>query len=332
MKGKTDEFNRIAGHRDAIARFRHQLVSGKLSHAYLLVGEAMVGKTSLARALARSLLPQARLEQHPDYWEDDRSESLKLDEVRALSGRQPEHHSQSLQAFLANKPLLGQYRVAVLANAGRLDGSVQGILLKTLEEPFPGRVIVLTSPSLSPFIVLPTVASRCQRVMLHAVHEEEIKKLLEQRGVADERTRSLAQLARGRPGWAIRAMGDDSVLERSQEWTGRFEEVSGAPADVALRVAADLDETARRWRRDDRAGTSGVRLESPIMLAVAAWQVRLRELMTTSAGPGLASWARLLERTYELVGQLEQNVNPRLALEVFLLEAGRASNLRTCDK
>jgi hypothetical protein len=41
---------------------------------------------------------------------------------------------------------------------------IQGILLKTLKVPYPARVIVLTTPSVSPFVVLPAVMSRCQRL------------------------------------------------------------------------------------------------------------------------------------------------------------------------
>jgi DNA polymerase-3 subunit delta' len=318
-------FDGIAGHRAVLDLLRHQLETERLPHAYLFVGEPRLGKTTVARALAQALLPQVRLDRHPDYWEDDRAEALKIDEIRLLPDHQPDFHQQSLQAFLTLKPALGKYRVAVISNVGRLADPVQGILLKTLEEPHPGRVIVLTTPSLSPFVVLPTIVSRCQRVSFHGVDESEIVGLLRVRGVAPERAALLAELSRGRPGWALCGAGDGSVVERHKYWTGRLEEVFGAPADTALRVAAEVDTATREWRRNGKSQPVDERGDDPVELALAIWQLQLRQRMVDEGDPASqARWARLLERSYDVVGYLEQNVNPRLALEVFLLEVSRA--------
>jgi DNA polymerase III subunit delta' len=315
-----DPFAEVAGHQPVRRLLASQLESGRLSHAYLLVGEPQLGKTIVARALAAALLPETPLERHPDYWEDDRRDNLRIDEVRLLPDRQPEHHQQSLQAFLALKPAVGAYRVAVIANVGRMADPIQGILLKTLEEPHPNRVIVLTTPSVSPFVVLPTVVSRCQRVGFHGVAMPEIRALLVRRGVPGDRSEALAALARGRPGWAVTAAGDEEVVERHEQWARRLDEVFGAPADVALGLAAELDAANFQWRGSDRT------VEDPVLFALGSWQVHLRRRMLDEPGASVqARWARLLERSYDTLGYLEQNVSPRLALECFLLECRRAS-------
>ena len=131
----SDPFEEIAGHPAARRLLASQLEAGRLAHAYLFVGERSLGKTTVARALARALLPEVPLERHPDYWEDDRRDNLRIDEVRLLPDRQPEHHQQSLQAFLSLKPGLSEHRVALITNVGRMADPIQGILLKTLEEP-----------------------------------------------------------------------------------------------------------------------------------------------------------------------------------------------------
>src|SRR5205807_1153776 len=82
--------------------------------------------------------------------------------------------------------------VALISNIGRLADLSQNLLLKTLEEPHPNRVIILTSPSLSPFVVIPTIVSRCQRVSFHPVAEGEIAQLLVSAGVAADRADELA--------------------------------------------------------------------------------------------------------------------------------------------
>jgi DNA polymerase-3 subunit delta' len=321
----SSPFDGIAGHRAALDLLQHQVDSGRTPHAYLFAGEPMLGKTTAARALAGALLPDLPLARHPDYWEDDRSDALRIDEIRLLPDRQPEFHQQSLQAFLSMKPALGSHRVAVISNVGRLADPVQGILLKTLEEPHPGRVIVLTTPSLSPFVVLPTVVSRCQRVAFHGVGQHDVEALLGRRGVPTATATLLAELARGRPGWAVRAAGDETVIERHREWSDRFDQVVGAPADAALHLAAALDAAAWEWRRNGKGQPAGERGEDPLAFAMAAWQLHLRRRMVDEGHPpSQARWAHLLERSYDVVGYLEQNVSPRLALEVFLLEASRA--------
>jgi DNA polymerase-3 subunit delta' len=315
----TDPFSAVAGHSQALEQLRSQVDSDRLAHAYLFVGESGLGKTTTARVLASSLLPEAPLARHPDYWEDDRIKPLSINEIRLLPDKPPEFHELSLQAFLNLKPAVGLRRVALVANVGRLRDQDQSVLLKTLEEPHPHRVIILTTPSLNPFVVLPTVVSRCQRVFFHPVPVPEIEKLLAVQGVDLVRARLIAELARGRPGWAMRVAGDQTLIELHHEWTRRLEEVFGAPADVPLKVAAELDAGQMAWRRTEGEA------EDPALFAIASWQIELRKRMLASRGRELGRWARLIELSYDTLGYLEQNVSPRLALETFLLECRKAS-------
>ena len=310
-------FEGVAGHRRVLRLLESQLQGDHLAHAYLFTGESQLGKTSIARRFAAMLLPEASLHRHPDYWEDDRLAHLKVNEIRLFSDEGPEFHPQSLQAFLNLKPSVGRRRVAVIGNVGRLPDVSQNLLLKTLEEPHPDRVIILTSPSLSPFVVIPTIVSRCQRVAFHPVAAGEIAQLLVADGVAAERADELAALARGRPGWALRAAGDPEVLARHARWIQTLEETYGAPADVPLRLAEELDSLHMAWRASDKES------EDPFVEALGSWQLEIRRRMVGDLHP--ATWARLLELSYDTLGHHEQNVSPRLNLECFLLECRRAS-------
>jgi hypothetical protein len=166
-------------------------------------------------------------------------------------------------------------------------------------------------------VVLPTVVSRCQRLFFHPVQASEIERLLLAKGVQADRAKLVAGLARGRPGWALRVAGDDSVIQLHGEWTRRLEEVFGAPADVPLQVAAELDGSQMAWRRSEGDH------EDPALFAIASWQIELRRRMLASRGAEQGRWARLVELSYDTLGHLEQNVSPRLAFECFLLEASR---------
>jgi len=315
----SDPFAGVVGHAQALAQLRAELAGGRLAHAYLFVGEAGLGKSTAARALAVALLPEAPLRRNLDYWEDDRIKPLSINEIRLLPDKPPEFHELSLQAFLNLKPAIGARRVAVVANVGRLRDQDQGVLLKTLEEPHPHRVIMLTTSSLNPFVVLPTVVSRCRRVFFHPVPAPDIEELLARNGVEHERAHLLAELARGRPGWAMRVAGDERVIELHRNWTHRLEEVFGAPADVPLNVAEELDAAQMAWRRSEGE------VEDPALFALASWQVELRRRMLSTKGKEQGRWARLVELSYDTLGYLEQNVSPRLALETFLLECRKAS-------
>ena len=315
----ADPFAAVVGHAQALAQLRAQIQTVRLAHAYLFVGETGLGKATTARALAAALLPEAALHRHPDYWEDDRIKLLHVNEIRLIPDKPPEFHELSLQQFLNLKPAVGTRRVALVTNVGRVRDEHQGMLLKTLEEPHPNRVIVLTTPSLNPFVVLPTVVSRCQRVFFHPVPAPEIEKLLQASGVKADRARLLADLSAGRPGWAMRRASDESVVELHHHWTRRLEEIFGAPPDVPLHVAAQLDSEQMGWRRSE--GDE----EDPALFAMASWQIELRRRMLASRGRQQGTWARLLELSYDTLGYLEQNVSPRLALETFLLECRRAS-------
>ena len=315
----TDPFGDVVGHGLALDQLRSQIKTDRLAHAYLFIGESGLGKSTTARALAAALLAEAPLNRHPDYWEDDRIKPLSINEIRLLPDKPPEFHELSLQAFLNLKPAVASRRVAVVANVGRLRDQDQGVLLKTLEEPHPHRVIVLTTPSLNPFVVLPTVVSRCQRLFFHPVPAPEIEKLLASQGVDAQRARLLADLSGGRPGWALRRASDQSVIELHHTWTRRLEEIFGAPADVPLHLAAQLDSEQMGWRRSE--GDE----EDPALFAMASWQIELRRRMLASRGREQGRWARLLELSYDTLGYLEQNVSPRLAFETFLLECRKAS-------
>jgi hypothetical protein len=156
-------------------------------------------------------------------------------------------------------------------------------------------------------------------VFFHPVPSPEIEKLLGRQGVDSARAGVLAELARGRPGWAVRVAGDQRVIELHENWTRRLEEVFGAPADVPLQLAAELDAGQMAWRRTEGEA------EDPALFAIASWQIELRKRMLASRGREQGSWARLLELSYDTLGYLEQNVSPRLALETFLIECRKAS-------
>lgn len=159
---------RILGHRWAVDLLAEHTAHGGLRHAYLFTGPSGVGRRTLALRLAQAvncLQPPTpgglcgacaactRLEkmQHPDLaviQAEQVGGTLKVDQVRELQ------RSLSLAPYEAN------YRVALMLRFEEAHPGAANALLKTLEEPAPKVLILLTAESVES--LLPTIVSRCE--------------------------------------------------------------------------------------------------------------------------------------------------------------------------
>src|SRR5256714_12195550 len=233
-------FAAIAGHERAITILRAHQRAGRLAHAYCLAGGEGIGKTAVARALAEELLlgdgQPSRLEVHPDFWSNDRPEAISIDEIRFHPERGAPTHDQSLQQFLSLKPFVAMLRVALLANAERMTEAAQNCLLKTLEEPPPNTVLVLTTAY--PDHLLPTCLSRCQLVAVSPVGRSTLAGFIASRSGTPEEAEALAGLAHGRPGWAVRAMLDREWVARLDQWAEELSALAFEDVDGVLTYAA----------------------------------------------------------------------------------------------
>src|SRR6267378_644527 len=192
-------FAAIAGHERAISILRAHQRAGRLAHAYCLTGEAAIGKTAVARALAEELLlgdgQPSRLEVHPDFWADDRPEAISIDEIRFHPERGAPTHEQSLQQFLSLKPFVPPLRVALLANAERMTEQAQNCVLKTLEEPPSTTVLLLTTAY--PDHLLPTCLSCFQLMSLSPFGRTAMAALIKARQTKEAEAEGLIGLAHG---------------------------------------------------------------------------------------------------------------------------------------
>jgi DNA polymerase-3 subunit delta' len=325
----TVGFDRIAGHERALGILRAQRAAGRLGHAYCLTGDAGIGKTALALAVGEELLlgpgQPPRLEVHPDFWSDDRAEAISIDEIRFHPEKGAQAHDQSLQQFLSLKPFVSPLRVAVLANAERMTEAAQNCLLKTLEEPPPNTVLILTTAY--PDHLLPTCLSRCQVIALSPVGKPAVVRFLQGRGCDEEKAEVLAGLAHGRPGWALQAHGDGAWIAGMDRWAEDLARLALQDADGVLSYAA-------RFGQGPQAEMRVVASD-----ALRAFIGFLRDAMLCAAGVGgpmpaarrefLETWTARVppdhlraalagaQRTQLLI---DQNVNPRLAMEVMLLD------------
>jgi DNA polymerase III subunit delta' len=322
-------FLSIAGHERAIGILRAHQRSGRLAHAYCLTGEEGIGKTALARALAEELLLGAgqppRLEVHPDFWADDRPEAISIDEIRFHPERGAPAHDQSLQQFLSLKPFVAPLRVALLANAERMTEAAQNCVLKTLEEPPPNTVLVLTTAY--PDHLLPTCLSRCQLIALSPVGRAAVVEMLRGRHRAGDDAETLAGLAHGRPGWALRVLDDAASVTRMDRWAEELASVAFEDVDGVLTYAARFGQGPQAEMR--LVASEALRSFIAFLRDAMLLQAGLLSPMAAAREAGLEAWLGRVppdqvraslagaQRTQLLI---DQNVNPRLAMEVMLLD------------
>lgn len=218
----------------------------------------------------------------------------------------------------------GRQRVFIIDPADALNPESANALLKTLEEPPPNVTFVLVTAREDD--VRETVRSRCRRIELHALPAAEIAEYLEaQRGVERTEARALARLSAGHIGWAIDALERDGMTQR-REAVEKLVGLGSAGRPDRFAAAAEL---ARLWTTD----------RARVRETLAAWSDWWRDILLVAAGQpelvahlqlkGLAigegarysalQAVRFLEALRDTEAYLEDNVNPRLALEVLLL-------------
>ena len=205
----------ILGHDDVVERFRQSLAAGRLASSYLLLGPAGVGKRSLALKLAQALLcqncepeqfepcgqcescRQAVQGSHPDINVVELPEGKRLMPVELFLGDRQHRNQEGLCHDIALRPLLGRRRVAIVDDADQLTVESSNCLLKTLEEPPPGAVLMLLATSRSR--LLPTILSRTQVVRCAELATEDLVALLIGKGFTQDETqaRELAEMSRG---------------------------------------------------------------------------------------------------------------------------------------
>lgn len=332
----------LHGHDAVLHALRSGLSDGRLHHAYLFTGPAHVGKTTLAVQLAQAVNCDS----------DDPPCGTCLSCLRIAAGEHADVRTLGINAdaeegprtvigidavrddLIASAHLLpyeGRARVYMVQGADRLSTDAANALLKILEEPPPSVLILLLSDD--PDGVLPTVRSRCQTLDMRPLPRTEVAAILQsEHGVSEQQADVVARLARGCLGWAIAATNDQSLLAGVHQQLERIVEVVEGPLEGRLSYAEEL---ARRYQRDRAVGREQLFLWSRWLRDVlliqqgrdddvmhAAWRDTLHAHAATFSPRQVASWLRRLEETLEM---LERNANPRLTLELLMLEAPSAA-------
>lgn len=320
----------MIGHAWAVDLLSEHIALGRERHAYLITGPQGVGRRTLALRFAQGLNCQnppaagqpcrqcsacKRIEamQHPDLTvvEAEREgEVLRIDQIRQL------------QHSLALAPYEARYRIALLLRFEEAHASAANALLKTLEEP-PAQVVVILT-AISAESLLPTIVSRCEVIRLRPLSSGEASKgLHELKGMSLEDAEKLAHISGGRPGYALRLFTQPQLLEQRRSF---IEEL------IQLLASSRRERFAFAFTR--------VNSKDELRNELQVWLLFWRDVLvyTTGLDGSIANldYAGQLEHLARAVGmraaqtfvgaientlnRIDHNVNPRLALEVLLMD------------
>lgn len=322
----------VVGHQQARALLARAVAADQVSHAYLFAGPRNVGKTTLALAFAALLECES-----PDLAAGEACgvcascRKLAHGNHPDVSLVEPEQGKRQLGVDAVREtvvrmsnlaPSAGRWRIFILPEAERMTPNTVNALLKTLEEPPAGVVLLLTTSELD--TLLPTLLSRCQLVPVQSLPADEIAEALAQRwDVPPEEARTLAALANGRLGWAVTAHEQPELREERAEQLARITALAAASRDERIKAAgafATDGDTARRvlelwtvWWRDVVLAACGA-----THLASAGDARREAERQGRALGCDRAQ--SFLRALVEAQNTLDANANPRLTLEVLLLD------------
>ena len=262
-----------AAHSLILNRFLFLLRKNRLAHAYLLAGPECIGKRELALSIAKLINCEQIKEnsvtfcnqcplclkinsgQHPDvhYLKSELQEPIKIEYIRALLSQ------------IILRPFMSQKKIFIVKNVENLTQEAANAFLKTLEEPTPNSLLLLTTAN--PSNVLDTIKSRCHLIYLYPASRERLARQLEKDYALDSlQAQSLAFFSEGYGGKAKRLL-ENKFFDKKNEAVDRFIFFANNE-DFLKRMAADKElskealEIFLSWIRDALLIKAGINRES----------------------------------------------------------------------
>jgi DNA polymerase III subunit delta' len=338
---KAMPFSQVQGQTRAIEGLQAALAKGTVPHAWLFTGPEGVGKELSALSFAQALMcttqplvgcgacpgcVRVKKGNHPDVtWVMPEDEQVR----RGLAGRSDfdktpsrdirTEQIRSLQERLAYRPLEGRWKVALVVNAHAMNLNAQNALLKTLEEPPKGTVLLLVTAA--PDKLLPTIRSRCTKALFRPLETSVVAALVAaQTKLTVEQANQVAAFGGGSVSRALE-LDPKSMAER-KDIIERFEALNRSDARGWLALAETLAddkataeaslEVLQVWLRDIAVAQVGGEILNADLkeLAVAGAQ--------KVSPAGLARRAQVLEEARNAISQ--RNGAARLQLERLFIE------------
>lgn len=309
----------------------------RVSHAYLFVGPAGVGRRGAALAFAQLLNcerpdPDACGDcrscaliasgQHPDVRVIDIERGQRLDPEDTTTTGIGIKQVLALRREVVFPPFQGKWKVYIFVDAESMTTEAANSLLKVLEEP-PQRVVIILIAE-SPMPLLPTVVSRCQLVRFSLVPVPAIERtLIDRYKLPASKARFVAALSGGQLGRAVEWVTSEEAQQRRETMLDLLDRLEDADPldrlDAAEQLSKEKDqlpellEIALFWYRDILVWQQTASDERLINLD------RKERIVARAASLPPAVLNARLVALEDAKDALQRNVHPRLLLETLFL-------------
>ena len=317
----------VQGHDEVVEQFRRTLAAGRLASTYLFVGPEGVGKRTFALQLAQcvlctendpaELMPCGQCEScrlaaagnHPDLDVVSLPAGKRRLAIHQFVGERDSRNQEGLCHSIALRPMLGRRRVAIIDDADWFTIESANCLLKTLEEPPPGALLILIATSRSR--QLPTILSRAQVVRFKPLPVEVVRDLALAGGFAADAAEA-TRLAERSGGSITRAreLADAALWEMRDRLAREWGAVDIDPA----RLIRELEQFVNDAGKEADARRQRFRQLLSLVVEILTEQLRLE----ADAGNRRDTTLATLDRCLEAEEQLDRNANQSTLLESWI--------------
>ncbi len=182
-KYRPQKFADLVGQEHLVQTLTNEISSGKIAHAYLFSGPRGIGKTTMARLLAKAINCENHRDGKFEPCDDCTSckeisvaRNIDVIEIDAASNTGVDNVRENIIDNAQFKPTKSKYKVFIIDEVHMLSSSSFNALLKTLEEPPAHVIFVLATTELQKLPA--TIISRCQRFNFKKIPEEIMMKRL----------------------------------------------------------------------------------------------------------------------------------------------------------
>jgi len=315
----------MLGHQKVLITLQAAIKNDNVIHAYIFEGPDGVGRRETALSFSSMLMCEAddgpcgkckscqlfQQSSHPDFQEiylEDKS--ISVEDVR------------NILKGLVIKPLYSKYKVFIINDADNMTVQAQNALLKSLEEPPPYVVFILTVQSGA--AMTQTIRSRCQRILFNKFDYEDIMEILE------------TKYGNRKPGWdfiisyADGVIGTAIYLVDSPQYLQIRDGVLESVTELLFSQDADLFKLYEIFEKNNDKIDYILRVlllffrDIMIYNQTADFSILInsdkKDMIVKNASVSLSSLIKCIHAIWDAKRGLEVNANFQLAIEVMLMK------------